>query len=326
MKKALVIRLGAYGDMLIITPVLRKLKEQGYEVIVNTSKRGLDVLKHDSNVDDFIEYVDDSIAIDKIHDYWATQRKHIDPNYYCNFSGSIEHNLSLHPTDPLYVYPKWERAEVCNKNYYEETMRWAKLDWKSESELKPLLYFTDEEIEQARGYLKQDQFNILWSMSGSGKNKVYPWTEYVIGQILNDYKNVHIITVGDLKCQLIESHEKSITNLSGKVNIRLSMCLTQYTDLVISPDTGILHASGAYSTPKIGLLGPTTKENITKHFENDHSIESKCACAPCFHLNYDYETQCPVDIVTKSAWCMMSLEPERVYEEIKGCIPDSYRK
>ena len=42
------------------------------------------------------------------------------------------------------------------------------------------------------------------------------------------------------------------------------MILTKLVDLVISPDTGVLHASGAFDTPKIGLLGHTTIENITK--------------------------------------------------------------
>jgi ADP-heptose:LPS heptosyltransferase len=50
------------------------------------------------------------------------------------------------------------------------------------------------------------------------------------------------------------------------------MALTKFVDLVISPDTGVLHASGCYDTPKIGLLGHTTIENITKYFKNDYSI------------------------------------------------------
>jgi ADP-heptose:LPS heptosyltransferase len=95
------------------------------------------------------------------------------------------------------------------------------------------------------------------------------------------------------------------------------MALTKEVDLVVSPDTGILHASGQFDTPKIGLLGHTTIENITKYFKNDHSIEAECACAPCFRLIYDWERQCPIEPVTYAAWCMsVGIPPEKVFERI----------
>ena len=96
------------------------------------------------------------------------------------------------------------------------------------------------------------------------------------------------------------------------------MTLTKYVNLVIAPDTGVLHASGCYETPKIGILGHTNITNITKHFINDFSIEAECACAPCFHLIYDHDVQCPVDVVTRAAWCMSAgIPPEKLYARFK---------
>jgi ADP-heptose:LPS heptosyltransferase len=307
--KALVIRYGAYGDMIIITPVIKKLKEEGYYVILNTNKRGKEVFENNPYVDEIMEH-DEKMSIDKLPDHWDKIKKEVSPDKFINFSESIECNVALHPI---------QRFERCNKNYYDETEKWAKLNG---CQKIPELFFTSSELEEARSKVAAGKFNILWQLSGSGRQKVYPWSDYVIGEILKNHKDIHIITTGDERCQMLESIEDpDITNLSGKIPVRIAMCLTQFVDLVVSPDTGILHAAGCYTVPKIGLLGHTTIENITKYFINDYSLEAECACAPCFRLIYDHDIQCPIEFVTHAAWCQAEgIKPERLYGRINEVI------
>jgi ADP-heptose:LPS heptosyltransferase len=291
---ALLVRYGAYGDALNITPVIKKLHEDGYEVIVNVNKRTEEVLRHNPHISRFIMH-DESVPIDKLEAVWDKVKAENPHDKYINFSESIECNVALHPINPEYIYPKYERYERCNRNYYDVTERWAGLDGCVK---RPEFYYTEAEEKEAVQYIKPGKFNILWALSGSGKQKVYPWAEYVIGQILKDYTDVQIITIGDLRSQLLETlQDERITNLSGEIPMRISMILTKFVDLVISPDTGVLHASGCYDTPKIGILGHTNIENITKYFTNDYSIEAEVPCAPCFHLIYDHDVQCPVDVI-----------------------------
>lgn len=323
-KEAFIVRYGAFGDCIMITPALTRLKELGYHVTLNTTKRGMEVFKHDDRVDKIIEH-DDSIPLEKIKEFWKKQKKKIKSDIYINFSESLECNVALHPIQPAYNYPKYERKERCNRNYYDVTNEWSKLD---NCGKVPSLQFTDEEHDVAKQYIKEGKFNILWGMSGSGRNKVYPWTDFVMGEVLKNHKDIHFITVGDERCKLLETYnqEDIITHISGDIPFRVSMLLTKYVDLVISPDTGLLHASGCFSTPKIGLLGHTTIENITKHFVNDYSLEANCSCAPCFRLIYDYEVQCPIDIVTRAAWCMaFGIKPERINEQINRVIKKARR-
>ena len=321
-KKALVIRLGAIGDNIIITPVLSRLKELGYYVILNTNERGIALLKDDKRIDEFIKH-DETMSYDDLHDHWDKLKDDIKPDFFVNFTGSIENNLALHPIQPDYTLPKYERALKCNKNYYIETAKWAKLEGCA---TRPSLFFTKEVEDYAQSVIKKGKFNILWALSGSGRNKVYPWTEFVMGSVIKQFHDVHFITVGDTKCKILENihHQlptENFTELAGEIPIIKSMALTKYVDLVVSPDTGILHAAGCWKTPKIGLLGHTTKKNITETFENDYSIEAKCACAPCYYLIYDHLIQCPVDLVTKAAWCMScGIQPEDVYEKISLVI------
>ena len=316
--KVLIIRLGAYGDHLCISPVIKRLKELGHYVVFNTNDRGKEVFEHCPHIDELI-VDEEKHSLDSLDAHWKEIKERVKPDEVINFSESLECNCALHPINPEYIYPKKERYAKGNRNYYDISAEWAKVEGCQKT---PELFLSAEEEEKAKSYLKEGKFNILWALSGSGKNKVYPWAEYVIGEIFKNYKDVHVITVGDYKCKLLETfpHE-GITNLSGEIPMKISMALTKFVDLVIAPDTGVLHASGCFDTPKIGLLGHTTIENITKYFKNDHSIEADCACAPCFRLIYDHSVQCPVDVVTKAAWCMsQGITPERVYERIKNVI------
>jgi ADP-heptose:LPS heptosyltransferase len=318
-KKAFVIRYGAFGDNLILSIVFEKLKQLGYYVIFNTNTRGRKVYKHDNRIDEFLMH-DETIGTDKVQEHWKRLKKEYgNCEYFKNFTGSIENNVAIHPVQPLYIHPKKEKFEHCNKNYYEVTADWSGLDINN---YRPSLQFTKEEEAEAKKYINKDKYNIAWCLSGSGRNKVYPWTEYVMGSVIQEIPDVNFITVGDEKCKLLENiqhqlPEENFTELAGEVPFRISMLLTKYVDLVVSPDTGILHASGCFDTPKIGLLGHTTKENITKHFKNDCSIEADCACSPCYYLIYDHNIQCPIDPITHAAWCMsVGIQPEKVLKRI----------
>ena len=319
MKRCLIIRYGAFGDSICISSIIKQLKEDGYYVILDTTSRGLQVFQEDPNIDEFIKH-DEDMSIEDTIAFWDVQKKEVKHDRYINFSESIEMNLALHQSDPLYWEPKWVRKEQCNKNYYEESVRWADME---NVPLNPVLYFTKEEEKAAKVPIQADKFNILWGLSGSGTNKIYPWTEYVMLDLIKKYPHINFITVGDKKCKVLELEHPNVTRLSGSIPMRLSMCMTQYVDLVVSPDTGLLHASGAYNTPKIGLLGHTSIENITKHFIIDYSLEAVCNCAPCFRLIYDQEVQCPRNPITNSPWCLSEgISPERLFKQIERVISE----
>lgn len=195
----------------------------------------------------------------------------------------------------------------------------------------PELFFDKLELYDVRDkgrcesadFVDEFKFNILLGMSGSGGNKAWPWMETLALQICEKYPDVHIITVGDEKCRLIEPElEGRITNLSGKIPMRMSMELTGLVQLVIAPDTGIIHAAGCYDTPKICLLGHNTIETITKHFTNDYSVEADpelAPCAPCLSLIYNKDQQCPtVAECGGSVLCMAKgISLQRVMEQFE---------
>jgi len=320
-----IIRLGAFGDCVIITPLLRYLKEQGNEVHLMTSERGVEILANNPFIDKLIPYVSNSIAPDKLDEFWSATAKAYEWDKTINLSESIECRLALSPTDPRYNLSKEERKKECDINYYDYTFTHA--GYSGVTGKHGELFFEkkadDEMFDYIHGLKNLNGFVVVWGLSGSGRNKTYPWTTYVQAAVLDKYPNAKIITVGDQNCQVLELgyDNDRIIRKSGIWDMGTAMLATKHCDLVVSPDTGLLHAAGCYPTPKIGLLGHTTIENITKTFENDYSIEAKCDCAPCFRLIYNGDVQCPFDSIAHTCLCMsQGLPMERVRDHIFSVI------
>lgn len=341
--RILIFRSGAFGDCLITTPLVRYLKSRGHEVVYVTGERGLEVLKHNPNVYKLIKH-DESVKNELLGDHieWLKEKNRC--QRVIDLNESIEVALSQHPRSADYKLPKQERIKRFNRNFYEYCFEhaaqnngilfkdlikaMATLDDYQMTQLlpngyRPELFFDSTELDQTAKHLKSDCFNVLIGLSGSGSNKTYPWMMDLCNSIQKDYPKVHLITVGDIKCQILEDSidDVNITKLSGNIPMRQSMALTGLVNLVISPDTGLLHASGCYDTPKIGILGHNTIECITKHFTNDYSIEADeklAPCAPCLYMIYDMKQQCPLSPISGGSICMAEGIPlQKVYDRFQ---------
>jgi len=152
----------------------------------------------------------------------------------------------------------------------------------------------------------------------------------VMQAILEKYPQVCFLTVGDEVCKVLEielKHER-IINRSGEWSIRQSCLACRHADLVIAPDTGLLHASGCWSVPKIGLLNHTSLKNITKHFENDYSLDCSgnthsffgpVSCSPCYAIHSNKRVTCNTMEIkhTKVPICMATLTADKVISRIE---------
>lgn len=307
-KRVLICRLGAIGDTIITTPLISLLNSQGYEVYYLTSEVGNLLLQNNPKITKLIVHVKDSVPSSELESYFKGIAQANECKYLIDLCESIEVNLALHPSDPRYKYPKYERKEMCDKNYYEETIDIADRQLTNQelilsaeldrNNFNPEYYYTDDEDKAMRQFFAKyaGVFTIVIGLSGSARQKTFPYYKELIERLTREIPSVQFITVGDEGCQILEYNLAGLDNVmctSGIWSIRQSVHATKYASLIISPDTGLLHGSGCYDTPKIGLLTSTSQENITKHFINDFSIESQgVGCSPCFYLIHDADTQC----------------------------------
>ena len=338
--RILVVRIGAYGDAIVTTPLLRYLVEKGHEVVFLGSEQSEEVLRENPRISKFVHHERDSIANDKLGEYFERIRVENDCDKTIDLCESIEVRLALARDYPMWNWPKAERRAYANINYYEYAFTQARAqnpdliedviaDFQTPGHdfFKPEMFFSQEEHDWAMEERKKNfgRTVIMWGLSGSGRQKTYPYVPYIVSDLVRRNKNMKVILVGGQTCQILETgfpNNSQIVRRSGEYTFRQSALLAQYVQLVVSPDTGFLHAAGCWETPKIGILTHTSIENITKHFKNDFSIESKAPCAPCFRLIQNAGKECPLEPATTATLCMGkdAMEPERVMKRIEEAL------
>jgi ADP-heptose:LPS heptosyltransferase len=314
-KRVLICRLGAIGDSIITTPLVRLIEQLGHEVFYLTSEVGAHVLANNPRISKIITHKKDSVPSDQLGTYFAAVAQQEECDYWIDLCESLEVNLALYPSDPRYKYTKSERKELCDKNYYHETIRIAQAKCEllqgvniDEIDLQPEMFFTSDEDNAMRKTIAgfNGAFVVLIGLSGSNRQKTFPFTRELIDQLTKEAPGIQFITVGDEPCQILEYNLAPMDNVlctSGIWDVRQSVLAAKYASLVIAPDTGLLHGAGCFDTPKIALLTNTTAINITNTFKNVSPFQAKVACAPCFYLIYDADTQCNLGR-NRSCLCM----------------------
>lgn len=117
---------------------------------------------------------------------------------------------------------------------------------------------------------------------------------------------------------LLPDPPQGIVNLCGFFSsIRQVAVLLRKCDLLIAPDSGLLHLAGALSVPAIGLYGPHTYETRGKYFLTQNAIiatdttDPRCPC----HCHSDQQMgQAPCGL--KYCRLMAQITPDMVMEEV----------
>lgn len=336
-----ILRWGALGDICFTVPVVRYLKSQGHRIIFSTTERGKMLLANDPNIDEMI-FTPDS-TVDDLRSYWDAEIKRVGADKVVNFSESLEVALLKHPMDPKYNLPKKDRLKICDVNAFDQSFRWAGIDpdTLTPEQKCPMMYYTQKEIDNVERFFDgysglgwniepKQKMVIMWVVSGSGIQKVYPYIMGTMVSLLEKYENLYFLTVGDDACQLLELdnpvHPEAhrVIPASGKWSVRETMLAVKYCHMVIAPETGILVSSGQFDTPKIGILSSITKNHVTKYFKNDYSLETEGVnCSPCFRMIY-HPFQCPIH-PTGATLCMgEGFSRERIVNRIEEVIEKHY--
>ena len=218
--RILVCRLGAIGDSIITTSLIRYLKQQGHEIYYLGSEVAQDILKGNPNIDKFILHVRDSIPNTELDKYFESVRIANECDKLISLCESLEVSLALTPSQPAYNYPKYERKEMCDVNYYEITFDVSQkqvpeaftgkaykfYDPKLMREVnKPEMFFTEAEEKYILDDIRTPYMGkkkILWGLSGSSRQKTIPPQTMV--EVIKAFPDCIHITVGDEACRILE--------------------------------------------------------------------------------------------------------------------------
>jgi heptosyltransferase-2 len=99
-----------------------------------------------------------------------------------------------------------------------------------------------------------------------------------------------------------------VLNLAGKTSLRELLALLKLCRVVLTNDSGPMHAAAALGTPVVVPFGSTSPELTGPGLPGDprhQLLKSAAPCSPCFRRT------CPIDFR-----CMTGLGPERVVEAV----------
>lgn len=324
-RRACVARYGALGDAIVMTPLIRQLAEDGYEVTLNISSYCAPVFENNPHISNLLIQERDLVPNHLLGRYWKFWETQYDK--YINLSESLEGDLLVVEGRSQFFTPKAWRHERCNKNYYDYTL--ARGGYPEVTGKCGELFFTRAEERRAQEFFGplRDKFTIVWALNGSSHHKLYPMMEATLREWFRSHPDARCVTVGDQNAQALEFPHFQLLPQAGGWSVRESLISTRYAQCVVGPETMITNAAGCYPTPKIVLLSHSTRENLTKYFENDYSLEPDVALAPCYpcHALHYTKESCPVGTLEdtqtgaklgEAPICALSITPERLMAQL----------
>lgn len=309
-----IVRYGANGDLIQLSSVLPALKEQGYHITLYVTPRGKEVVEHDPNVDAFYLQGQDQVPNHMLPQFWDWHRKKFDK--WVNLSESVEGTWLTLPGRTSDYWPISVKKKYLDVNYMEFAHDLCEIPLPPQ----PKFYATEEE----KAWAKRERQKIggpliMYALSGSGVNKVWPHMDGLLARILLTFKDARIVTVGDEGAQMLEigwENEPRVVKKAGKYTIRESMSLLGECDLVIGPETGILNAASHMDMPKVVFLSHSSVNNLTKHWVNTVSLfDDKTPCYPCHRLIYKW-ADCNQDPITGTAKCAAGITLDQAWEPV----------
>lgn len=324
-KRCLIVRYGGYGDMLMSATVFSGLKQQGYDITVNTIPRGYDIIKNDPHVDNWIIQDDGQCDMTELNEYWHAISSGYDK--FINLSESVEGTFLPVAGSIPHTWPYDVRRKMLGGNYYEFAYDLAGLKYSADDPPDhPPFYPTDRERRIAdkrkASIAAGGKKVIMWCLSGSSLHKAWPYTDAVIAEFMIKTNNVSFVLVGDEYCKIMEmgwENEPRVHLKSGKWSIRETLSFAQNADIVVGPQTGVVASVAWSDVQKIIFLSHSSEENLTKYWKNTISLTpsiDRCKCYPCHQLHHGFE-HCKRDEKTGAAQCQAAIEPPEVVEAIE---------
>jgi len=299
MKKVLIIRFSSIGDIVLTTPVIRNLKNNGYEIHYITKKQFKSVIENNSNIDT-LHLIDKDYTLSKaikdlkkegfdfvidLHNNFRSfkVKRALKVKYYTfnklNFKKLllVRTGINLMPTKHI-VERYLDTLEQLN----------IKLDNKGLDYTIP-----KQDNLELNKYIPENFINeyISYVIGGTYQGKRMP--AHKIVEVINKSSAKFVLLGGK---DDIENGEYIINNvdtenvvsLCGKINLNQSASIIKQSKLVITNDTGLMHIASSFGKKIISLWGctsPILGMNPYKSHPDSIEIEpSQLNRTPCSKL------------------------------------------
>lgn len=287
-KKILIIRTGAIGDVVHTTSLFRAIKKSNPDTEIHylTSKLIAPLLICDPDLNKVIS-VNEKLSL--FSDYTKELAKNLKKEHYdlaINLQPSLKVKflLFLSGIRKQLIYRKTFKVHAV-KNFWQTGLKaFPKLQ--EEKELK--LYLPSEAIDNAKAKVK-DLKRPLTVINAGGvfskrQGRTYPINKWIeLGEKIIEKTGGTIILNGAEEDKKILSDLNKIpncVNFIGELSLVESCAVISQADLMISGDSGPLHIATALGVKSIGLYGSMPADR-TGCYCNGINVISDKNCVPC---------------------------------------------
>jgi|GEM_PF-4557235 len=286
--KSMILRYGAYGDLLYTLPIIDRMKAQGKDLYLHTGIRGMDVFKGDPR---FASILLSNPATSE--DMAAIIEKDIlavNPDEIVNLSGTMETSLIPGREDEAFHWPVEKRREaVKGESFYSLGLKVAGFD---RGEGCGTVAFTEDELAWGERWrdLHRDEFLVAMPLSGSNAQKRFPIAKALGRAILDRYPDAILYLIGGPKEKERKfSFGDHRTYPAFDTSFRQALLMMRYADYAVGPETGLMVAAGMWGTPKTMLCTSSSVFQCTDGQKNDYSLQATIPCSPCLRAIYKPE-------------------------------------
>ena len=313
-KKVMVIKPGAIGDILMTTPFLMALRKRFPKAKIHfyIGKWSAPILGGNPNIDSIVIFDDRIIFEKRIGELYKLIKRIRKERYDIGFilDRSYLANLFVYFCNiPVRVgfdrngegFPNTIKVPYNDsKHDIEFYLDLGKAVDVSAKGKKMDIFLKEREIKFARDFLNKNGLKksdlIVGISPGGGKNpgqtvflKRWFKDRYIelCNKLIKDYKAKIIFFGGPDDANLIEEIQKSVKdktfNSAGLANLMESAALMGFCKLFICNDSGPMHMAAAMDVPTISIFGPTDPVKLAPLGEKHIMIRKKLDCMPCYH-------------------------------------------
>ena len=188
----------------------------------------------------------------------------------------------------------------------------------------PHLYVAPEDMEKARNLLHargiiEGDFVIGLSPGALfGDAKRWPADRFAkIGDWAAERWSARVLVLGsgneaDICEVLCGSMAREPYNFCGQTSLGVAIGLVRQCNFFVTNDSGLMHIAAALGVPTLAIFGSTDPIATGPRGPKTRIVRHEIECAPCL------KPECPTDFR-----CMLSIEPEEVWEEMEILRRDS---
>lgn len=323
-RKVLIIKLRAIGDVLISTAILPNLRNffKESEIHFLTEPQSEDILKYNKYIDKLIVFGRKQKGYLKFLFELKKQKYDLVIDLFCNprsaqmtFATQSKYRVGYAFRLRKYAYNILIKSRghiVHNVDFNLDTLRALTIPLISR---KPLLFFGSNEHEFANNFFKKelkDNDKVVGINAGGGwKSKLWDLEKFaeLADRLIDNFGYKVIIFWGPGQTNIYKSISSFMKNkpiIPPITTLLEQAALQKRCDFIISNDSGPMHIASALGVPTLGIFGPTRPQFQGPLGDDSTTIVKEgLSCLGC-NL-----TECKIGNL-----CMKNLSVDEVYKKI----------